>query len=476
MSRDSDFDGFIETERSEETAAMPGFLLDPIGVLRRRWKWMLVVLVLGLTPTAIYLRGQQPTYLARATVLVTSQRISEEFFRPTVESDQLAKISAIVGELLSRQKLSQLIQEYGLYPSGEHREALTMEQKVAIMRSNITLGPDQASTRDQGPESSAVVYAFTFRSHDPQKAALITNALASGFNDTHLRIRSRQARLTTEFLGRELKQVEEELASQERMITEFKRRYRGQLPSELQMSFGRLDRLQAQRQSLALQIAQAETRIAALAASGDDIDPDSPDSRLRSLRRRYAEQRVLYTEDHPNLVSIRRQIDAIEKELAERGAEGQLTSGASVTAAAARLTLAELRRQLVETVAEYEDLDRRVGLVPERQEELAAMEQRAEILRDSYREFRRKVNQAQLAEAVESAQQGERATILDAAVPPTEPDSSALKMAVVMIFGTFALACVAAVGLELIDSVIVGANEIEQRYRLPVLGSIDRIQ
>ena len=180
--------------------------------------------------------------------------------------------------------------------------------------------------------------------------------------------------------------------------------------------------------------------------------------------------------DHPNLVSIRRQIDAIEEELAARDDDGRSLSGASVTAAAAQLTLAELRRQLAETVAAYEDLDRRVGLVPERQEELAAMEQRAGILRDSYKEFRRKVNQAELAEAVESAQQGERATILDSAVPPSQPDSSVLKMAVVMIFGTFGMACVVAVGLELIDSVIVGANEIEQRYRLPVLGSIERIR
>ena len=125
---------------------------------------MVAVLILGLTPTFFYLRGQQPTYRARATVLVTSQRISEEFFRPTVESDQLEKISAIVGELLSRQKLSKLIQEYNLYPSGERREPLTMENKVAIMRSNITLGPDQSSTANQNQDSSAVVYEFTYRS------------------------------------------------------------------------------------------------------------------------------------------------------------------------------------------------------------------------------------------------------------------------------------------------------------------------
>ena len=95
---------------------------------------------------------------------------------------------------------------------------------------------------------------------------------------------------------------------------------------------------------------------------------------------------------------------------------------------------------------------------------------------ESYREFRRKVNQAELAEAVESAQQGERATVLDAAVPPLKPDSSLLKMAMLLIVGTFGLAAGIAVAFEFVDSVIIGVNEIEQHYRLPVLGSIGRIE
>ena len=199
---------------------------------------MLAVVVIGLTSTGIYIQAQDPMYSARATVLVTSQRISEEFFRPTVESDQLEKMSAIVGELLSRKNLAGLIQQYDLYPAESDARLLTLEEKVELMRDNIELGPDRSRVTNPGRNSSAVVYEFNYRSVDPQKAADITNALASGFNDTHLRIRSRQARLTTEFLRRELKQVEIDLAELEHRIAEFKQTYRGQLPSELQMSLG----------------------------------------------------------------------------------------------------------------------------------------------------------------------------------------------------------------------------------------------
>jgi len=85
------------------------------------------------------------------------------------------------------------------------------------------------------------------------------------------------------------------------------------------------------------------------------------------------------------------------------------------------------------------------------------------------------VGQAELAQAVESAQQGERATVIDRAVTPMRPDSSPLKMLVVLIVGTFGAAIALAILLELVDPVIVSASEIEANYRVPVIGSIPRL-
>src|SRR5678816_2069672 len=99
-------------------------------------------------------------------------------------------------------------------------------------------------------------YAISVYQDSPQRAADVANDLAGSFIDTHLKMRSRQARLTTEFLRRELAQVEADLAKQESTITTFKQQYRGELPGELQTNIARLDRLQLQRQSLALQIAE----------------------------------------------------------------------------------------------------------------------------------------------------------------------------------------------------------------------------
>ncbi|MFK7897291.1 MAG: GumC family protein [Myxococcota bacterium] len=470
MSAGFDGRGGFDGSDGEGGASLPGFLKDPKGVLKRRGKWMALIALLGLLASGFFLQQRTPTYSARATVLVASQKISEAFVTGAAEGDQLEKVSAILGELLSRKNLGALIQQHNLYAPKDSEEQLTLEEKVALMRAEIVIGPDRSNTANTGQDSSATVFEIIFTGENPGVAAEVTNALASGFTDIHLRMRSRQARLTTEFLRRELKQTEGELARQERLITEFKQTYRGQLPSELATNLGRLDRLQSQRQSLALQIAETESRLASLAASGSDFAPDSPESLLRALQVKQKEQRALYTDDHPNVVALDKRIESLEAQVRS----GQ--SGGSNAAGATRLTLVELRRQLAQTVAAFEDLDRRVAFVPERQEELASLEQRVEILRESHREFLRKVNQAELAEAVESAQQGERAMVLDAAVPPSQPDSSPLKILVVMLVGTLGLAVLLALLLELVDSVIVGPSEIESQYRLPVIGSIAPIR
>jgi len=116
-----------------------------------------------------------------------------------------------------------------------------------------------------------------------------------------------------------------------------------------------------------------------------------------------------------------------------------------------------------------------VARSPTRQLELAELEQRAEVLRERYREFLRKVNEAELAEKVESAQQGERATILDPAVPPSTPIYPPLLLLAGGIVASLGFAAVVGVGFEWLDPVLVSAEQIEREFAAPVLGSVPRI-
>ena len=196
----SDDEGHLERGQS-----LPGFALDPIGVIRRRWPWMLAVAGVGAALCAVYLMIWEPSYRARSTILVASQRISEDFVRSTVETDQLEKVSAILGEILSRRNLAELVSEYDLFPESDANSVeLSMEEKVEIVRAAAVIAPDRSISTSARGNSSATVFEILFSHGDPVKAADVANDLASSFTDIHLRMRSRQAQITTEFLRREL--------------------------------------------------------------------------------------------------------------------------------------------------------------------------------------------------------------------------------------------------------------------------------
>src|SRR4030095_14461352 len=100
----------------ESGGQLPDFLLDPLGVGRRRWIPMALCAAVGLVATLVAVIVWKPVYLAQATVLITSQQIPKDFVRPTVEVDDLANINAMLGEALSAEKLSSLIDRLGLFP------------------------------------------------------------------------------------------------------------------------------------------------------------------------------------------------------------------------------------------------------------------------------------------------------------------------------------------------------------------------
>ena len=104
----------MQTE--DQPAGLPAFVRDPMGMVRRRWVWMLVTASIGVIATILYVTTIPITYLARTTVLVTSQQIPERFVASTVTEDALDRINALIGELLSRGRLISIMEKHDPYP------------------------------------------------------------------------------------------------------------------------------------------------------------------------------------------------------------------------------------------------------------------------------------------------------------------------------------------------------------------------
>jgi uncharacterized protein involved in exopolysaccharide biosynthesis len=459
-------DDFEETEPER----LPDFLRDPIGIVRRRWTWLLLALALGLGATGVSIAAREPRYLAEATALVTTQQIPEDFVRTTVPDDAMERLNGMVGEVLSRARLVDIVEKFELY--SELRDEVTLAEIVERTRGDIhiELKPGVAA---RGQRSTARLFGIAFEADHPEVAAAVANELATMLANESFRRRSRQARLTAEFLRTELDRAERELREQSRLVTEFRLRHRGELPTDLAPNLARLERLHDERQGLALQIAEAQSQLVALSQERTmGAALDSPQARLEGLRARLAQELAHHTEDHPNVQLMRRELAALEAQLGDGSPEARRRDA---LIAAAERSLAQLRAQAEEAQRQLQEIDADVASTPARQEELAALEERENVLREQYLEFLRKVQDADLAESLEAAQQGERLEVLDRAEPPSTPTRAREKYLVAGLVGSLILALLTALVLETLDPVLLSAAQIEATTGRPALGWVARL-
>jgi uncharacterized protein involved in exopolysaccharide biosynthesis len=303
-------------------------------------------------------------------------------------------------------------------------------------------------------------------------AADVANALVESFTDVHMAQRTHQARLTTEFLTREMERAEEALRQQSALLREFKVKNRGQLPNELTTKLSRIDRLQSQRQSLALQISDAESRLITLQSTS--LETDARARILADLQNRLAQERVVNTEEHPNVVALARQVDALENDMNARRAP-KVTAGNSPQALEVQRELTSLRAQMGMVEGDIARLDSEVQNTPERQEEMDSLMQREAVLRDTYLDAQRKVQEAKLAESLEKSQRGIQVVQLEKAMPPGSPIIPRWQIFLGGLLAVIGLSVAVGVLFELLDPVILTAGELEDDTGMPPLGVLPRV-
>jgi len=98
------------------------------------------------------------------------------------------------------------------------------------------------------------------------------------------------------------------------------------------------------------------------------------------------------------------------------------------------------------------------------------------VLRENYLASLRKVEEAELAENLETAQHGAQIEILERARPPASPKLSRWLLLAAGVALSFGLAVGVAVLLELVDPVVLNARQIEDLIDRPLLGSLPRVR
>ena len=214
-----------------------GSSLERVRQVWSRRKWLGILLaVVPLTAGAGIILGLPDLYQSTALILIERQQVPEAFVRPTVTSQLEIRLHTLSQEILSRSRLENLVNRFGLYPDLRS----SREEAVGRMRNDIRI---ELRTGDKNRPGATTAFALAFRGRDPQAVAQVTNTLASFYIEENLKARERQATGTAEFLQVQLGEAKKRLDEQEAKVSELRRRYVGQLPQQMQGNLATLESL-----------------------------------------------------------------------------------------------------------------------------------------------------------------------------------------------------------------------------------------
>ena len=171
---------FDEFEEDDESFGLPAQLRDPIGVLKRQRQWILVsgalLLVSTIVASAIFPRK----YEASATSLLSAKSIPDEFVPTTIIAGILEQFEAIHAEVFSREGLSKIISETGLY-SNEPQDR-TLESLVSRLRSDLSVEPVSRGSLSRRRSATVSGRCRPASSRRTRRASCCTRSTASAWS------------------------------------------------------------------------------------------------------------------------------------------------------------------------------------------------------------------------------------------------------------------------------------------------------
>ena len=483
---------------------LPGRKYTPQNVariLRERLWLILPPMAVGIAAGVFVFRHLPKQFRSETVILVVPQRIPDEYVRVTGTNKIEDRLPSISDQIISRSRLEKIIVDFDLYKQA--RAKSVMEDVVQRMRGDIDV-KIQGDAKDDSKASFRVSYV----SAEPHTAQAVTQALASLYIEENLRDRANLAEDTNQFLGSELANAKQQLIEHEKKLEEYRRRYAGQMPSQLQATVQAIQNAQLQLQNLnestnrtrerrllierQLADAQATPVLETSPPQGDAV-PLTAAQQLTAAQAKLEAYRQRYTEDHPDVKALERTVKELEARAAEEAKHSADSPVAPPTSAADlarrnriqdfRAELEVIDHQLATSQAEEDRLKKviagyqaDVDAVPTRESELVELTRDYSTLQATYASLLQKQEESKLAANLERRQIGDQFKVLDPASLPERPVNQSKRLGALVggAVGGVLLGLLSVAFLEYRDSTFRTEQEVSHVLALPVLALVPK--
>lgn len=292
---------------------------DYLGIIKRRGMLFFLVAAPILT-IALALAFRLPTvYQSAGILLVEESEVPDDMVRSTVANLPEERVRRITERVLTDENLAVIVERHDPYPMREPDEA------VRELRRNVVTGAEDPALLPSliaaGP--SVIAFHVGFRHSSSDIAHAIADELVSLYTSENQRARQELATGTLTFIQAEAQRLADQIAEREAALADFKSRNAGRLPELADMNMQLLSQTEQDLQaaeneirSLRQSISLYESELAQLSPYAAVIDENgnqllSPADQLKMLQRQFVRDSAIYSQDHPDIIRLQREIDAL---------------------------------------------------------------------------------------------------------------------------------------------------------------------
>src|SRR6185437_1327756 len=250
-----------------------------------------------------------PSYESQALLLVEQQSVPQTYVQSNVTFNAGQLLQSMGLQVLSRDRLAQVVRQYHLYPDVQQR--LGMDAAIAKLQKQITIEPVSLTSLPNPPPGDWSAIRIAFDASTPKLAQEVDNDLTTSFIQENLRATQQASAQTTTFLQQQLQQAAAPLQQAQAQVQNYERDHMGMLPGQEQANLAIMMNQQsalaatlATRNRIQLEIASDR----ALLANAPTPEQAQMQQDLTSLQSQLSTLRSHYTDRYPGVVLLEQQI------------------------------------------------------------------------------------------------------------------------------------------------------------------------
>jgi len=467
---------------------------DYLAIARRRFLWVIVPVLIasGVGFLSSYL--VTPAYTSHALLLVEGQVVPTGYVNPIVTERVSERMITLQQNVLSRERLQPLVNRLGLVRKGKPVDSI-----IDQIRSNLTVSPYHRG----GAGGTADVSGFyvNYTTDNPRDAQQVCAEVTSLLLTENVEVREQVAQTTTDFLSRQLDEAKHNLDEMDSKLSRFKIEHFGRLPGDMEANLRMLSGLNSELDATTQNISRlqqdksyAEMLLGQELAAWKSAQAAPSYSSLRQQLLRLQNQLVLlqmrYTDDFPDVVKTKSDIQQLQVKLKEEADESDALRDATVPRGGTHLEPPEIMRlreqirltdrAIERTTAAQKRLQDRIDafqkrftMDPEIEDEYKQLTRDSATAHNIYDQLLTNKSTAEIQTEMERSQEGEQLKLLDPAGLPDSPSSPVRSR-----FALYGLGAGLAIGLSLAfwlevqDKALRNEADVTAALELPMLASV----